>query len=78
MLYIGNNFSKLAKPLRFGDLKLRDLAKLFFKIITKSNLKPSYDVISVTSCYYVTNLTSQNFPISGPPNKISGYVSVRY
>jgi len=35
----------------FGDLKLRNLAKLwFFKLImTKVNLKISYDVISVTS-----------------------------
>jgi len=36
---------------QLGDLKFRDLAKLcFFKLImTKSNLKNSYDVISVTS-----------------------------
>jgi len=47
------NFQKSKSPLIFdiGDLKLRDLAKLwFFKLImTKSNLKICYDVISATS-----------------------------
>jgi len=56
MRYFSNDFSKIAKrrglsaplPLsfNFGDLKLRDLAKLwFFKLImAKSNfLKVSYD-----------------------------------
>jgi len=63
----------------FGDLKLRDLTKFwFFKLImTKSNFKKiSYDVISATFCYYVTEnitkLTSQN-PFWLLPIKISGY-----
>jgi len=62
MHYFSNKFSKIAKrwglsapsPLTFdvGDLKLRDLTKLwFFKLIMmKSNLKKiSFDIISVAS-----------------------------
>jgi len=67
MHYFSNNFSKIVKrwglsahpPLTFDidDLKLRDLANLwFFKLImTKFNFtKISYDIISVTSRKIVT------------------------
>jgi len=58
MHYFSNKFSKIAKrcssppPALFGELKLRNLGKLwFFKLImTKLNFKKSinYDVILVT------------------------------
>jgi len=73
MQYFRNKFSKLAKrwdPLLpaplifdFGDVKLRDMAKLlFFKLImTKSNFqKIRYDVISVTSSLLHHQNTSPN------------------
>jgi len=76
MHYFSNKFSKIVKPLNFGDLKLRDLAKLcFFKlIITKLNLKKiRYNDILVT--FYVAenvaNITPQGFSTLDLPIKIS-------
>jgi len=76
------------RPLTFnvGDLKLRDLAKLWiFKLIMmKSNFKKiSYDVIFVTSSSLFHRKTSSKlrykmFSILGPSSiKISGNASVR-
>jgi len=69
----------------FGDLKLRDLAKLwFFKlIITKSNFKKSLMTSFKGSYrYYFTEkrhqITSQFFPFWALPIKISGYASVAH
>jgi len=53
MHYFSNKFSKIAKrwggTFNIGDLKFRDLAKLwFFKLImTKSNFKKNFVVNSV-------------------------------
>jgi len=88
-----NKFSNTAKrwgmgafrsqrPFTFniGDMKFRDLAKLWiFKLIMKkSNFKKSghfSDVIIITSPKNVTKM-SQKFSILGlPPIKISGYAS---
>jgi len=77
-------FSKIAHFIfNLGDLKLQDLAKVwFFKLImTKSNFKKTrYDVISVTSSLFhhpknVTKLMSQDFSISDLSQSISGYAS---
>jgi len=81
MHYFSNNFFKIAKrfwgPLsstslnfRFGDLKLRNLAKLPGMFFELKNI--SYDSISVTSSLLrytspknVTKLTLQDFSILG-------------
>jgi len=66
----------------FGDLKLRDLAKLWFYILvmSKSNLKNSHCVISATSSKQkkLTKIASLEFSMLPlPPSmKLSGYPSV--
>jgi len=83
MHYFSNKFSKKCQALgalrpqrptifNFGELKLRNLAKLwFFKLfMTKSNFKNQSwrhvsDVIAITSQKNVTKITSQNFSILG-------------
>jgi len=94
MSYFSNNLQKLlstggSPPQRplifdFGDLKLRDLAKLCFfeQIMAKSNFeKISYDDVSVTSSLIRHRTRHETKVIRffhfGPlPIKISGYASV--
>jgi len=62
MHYFSNKFSKIAK--RSG---LAPEPSTFKLIMTKSNLKNSYDVITVTS----------HFPQFGPRIQTSGYASAK-
>jgi len=84
MHYFNDKFLKIFKRWRFldfstrktfhiGDLKFRDLAKVwFFKLIMiKSKSKKQLWHYQL----YVTKITSQFFPILASPNKISGYTS---